>query len=99
MSFFLLRVSTECVDAISGWIAQLVREMAIAGKADPERRIDAGPSSLEAGVRVRYEFRREVAPYVGVTWNQKLYGTAKFARQDDEATGGARLTLGVRAWF
>lgn len=64
-----------------------------------ERGIGAGLSSAEAGLRLRYEFRREFAPYVGVTWNRKFFGTADLAEAAGEDTSGARLALGVRVWF
>lgn len=80
-------------------ILQPLVELEIYGKSDPERGIGSGLSSGEAGLRVRYEIRREFAPYVGVTWNRKFFGTADFARATGEDTGGARFATGVRVWF
>ena len=69
------------------------------GKSDPERGIGSGLSSIEAGLRLRYEIRREFAPYFGITWDRKLFGTADFARDNGEQVGAARLAFGVRTWF
>ena len=80
-------------------ILQPLVELEIFGKSDPERGIGAGLSTLEAGLRLRYEFRREFAPYVGLTWDRKLFGTADFARAQEEEIGGTRLALGLRFWF
>lgn len=80
-------------------ILQPLAEVEIYGKSDPERGIGAGLSSADAGLRLRYEFRREFAPYVGVTWNRKFFGTADLAEAAGEDTSGARLALGVRVWF
>jgi copper resistance protein B len=80
-------------------ILQPLFELEIFGKSDPARGIGAGLSSGEAGLRLRYEFRREFAPYVGVTWNRTFFGTAEFAEAAGEDTGGAKLALGVRVWF
>lgn len=80
-------------------ILQPLVELEIFGKSDPERGIGAGLSTLETGLRLRYEFRREFAPYVGLTWNRKLFGTADFARAEGEDISGARLALGLRFWF
>lgn len=80
-------------------IAQPLAEVMIHGRSDPDRRIGAGLSSIETGLRVRYEIRRELAPYVGVTWTRKLFDTADFARDDGERVGRARLTIGIRTWF
>ncbi len=49
------------------------------GKANAARRIGAGISNLELGVRVRFEIRREVAPYVGVMWDNVFGETADLA--------------------
>ena len=46
--------------------------------------IGSGLTKLELGLRVRYEVRRELAPYVGVAWQQLLFGTADFARARGE---------------
>jgi hypothetical protein len=48
---------------------------------------------------VRYEFRREFAPYVGVDWNRKFFGTADLASAAGEKSGAARLAAGLRFWF
>jgi copper resistance protein B len=74
-------------------------ELDLYGKEDPQRGIGAGLSSLEAGIRMRYEIRREVAPYVGITWDQKLFGTADLARARGADVGKARIAFGLRAWF
>lgn len=79
-------------------ILQPLIEARIYGKSDPERGIGAGLSTTEAGLRLRYELRRELAPYVGVTWNRKLFGTANFAKAAGEETSGTRLTFGIRLW-
>lgn len=74
-------------------------EMNLFGKSDPGRGIGSGLSTAEAGLRLRYEFRREFAPYVGIAWNQKFGRTADFSRANSEETGSTRLTLGIRFWF
>lgn len=54
----------------------------------------SGLSSLEAGLRLRYEFVREFAPYVGVTW-EKTFGNTRDYNPVDETN----LMIGVRFWF
>jgi copper resistance protein B len=80
-------------------VLQPLLEIDLYGKDDPERGIGAGLSSIESGLRLRYEIRRELAPYLGVTWDRKLFGTADIARATGEETGTARLAFGLRAWF
>jgi copper resistance protein B len=69
------------------------------GKSDPERHIGSGLSDLEIGLRLRYELRREIAPYVGVEWSRSFSGTADFARAAGEDVEKWRWTAGVRVWF
>lgn len=65
------------------------------GKDDVERGIGSGFSSLEAGLRLRYEIVREFAPYVGLTHERKLAGTADMANDDSETV----LVIGISAWL
>ncbi len=69
------------------------------GKPDSARGLGSGLSSLDSGFRLRYEIRPELAPYVGVTWDRKLFGTADLARAGGEAAFRGRLTFGLRTWF
>lgn len=80
-------------------VLQPLVEVEVFGKSDPERGIGAGLSTTNAGFRLRYEFRREFAPYVGVSWNNKFGGTADFAEAAGEDAGGARFVAGLRLWF
>ena len=80
-------------------VLQPLVELEIYGKSDPERGIGAGLSSGEAGLRLRYEFRREFAPYMGVTWTRKYFGTADLAEAAGEHTSGAGFVMGLRLWF
>jgi copper resistance protein B len=80
-------------------VLQPLLEVEIFGKSDAARGFGAGPSSMEAGFRLRYEFRRELAPYIGVTWNNKFGGTADFAEAAGEHPDGVRFATGLRLWF
>jgi copper resistance protein B len=61
--------------------------------------IGSGLSSAEFGLRLRYQFVPEFAPYIGVGYERKLGDTARFARADGEDVGGWSLLVGLRAWF
>jgi copper resistance protein B len=80
-------------------ILQPLVEVEIHGKDDPEHGTGAGLSTADAGLRLRYEFRREFAPYVGLVWSRRFFGTADFAEAAGDRVEGARLALGVRLWF
>ncbi len=80
-------------------ILQPTAELNVYGKNDPQRGLGSGLSNTEAGLRLRYEIRREFAPYIGVTWNRTYGNTADYAREEGEDRSEARLVLGVRMWF
>jgi len=74
-------------------------EFNVYSKADPARLVGAGFSDIDTGLRLRYEFSRKFAPYIGVVYQGKFGQTANFARQAGESTGDFRFAFGVRAWF
>ena len=80
-------------------VLQPTAEANVYGKNDPQRRIGSGLADTEVGVRLRYELRREFAPYVGVTWNRAYGQTAEYARDEGEDRNEVRWVLGVRLWF
>jgi copper resistance protein B len=80
-------------------VLQPLVELEIYGKADPEHEMGAGLSTADAGLRLRYELRREIAPYVGVSWSRKFFGTADLAEAAGARHDGARVAVGLRVWF
>lgn len=74
-------------------------EMNLYGKNDPAREIGSGLSDIDFGLRLRYEIRRQFAPYIGVSWNRKFGTTADFARDAGKNTSDTQLVTGVRIWF
>jgi copper resistance protein B len=66
------------------------------GNTNAPRGVGAGLGSAELGLRLRYEFRRQIAPYVGLS-RERLFGrSAELAGGDGDDT---RLTAGIRLWF
>lgn len=61
--------------------------------------VGSGLSTAEAGLRLRYEIRREFAPYLGVAWSRKTGETADFARAEGEGRGSVSVLAGVRFWY
>lgn len=74
-------------------------EVNIYGKDDPELERGSGLSDMELGLRLRYEIRREFAPYIGVNWTKLFGDTADFARDEGEDTSDVQFVAGIRAWF
>lgn len=69
------------------------------GKSDPETETGSGLSSLSFGLRLRYEVRRQFAPYIGVYWSKKYGETADFARAAGNDIDDTQFVVGIRAWF
>jgi copper resistance protein B len=74
-------------------------ELNFAAQEIPELGIGSGVGSIEAGLRLRYEIRREIAPYVGIAWERNLGDTSDFARAAGEDRSSWQAVVGVRAWF
>ena len=69
------------------------------GRSDPARALGSGLSNFDFGLRLRYEIRREFAPYVVVTWSNKYGATASYARATGEAVNQVYYGAGVRLWW
>lgn len=81
------------------WILQPRAEINLAAQDIPEIGIGSGISNLELGLRLRYEIRREFAPYIGISFERKFGGTADFARQHGDNAEQTSVVVGVRTWF
>jgi len=80
-------------------ILQPSAEATMATSADTERGLGRGFRDVGLGLRLRYEIRRQFAPYIGVTWSRKLGDTADLARRAGEETEETAVVAGLRAWF
>jgi copper resistance protein B len=80
-------------------VLQPVIEAEWHGKRDASRGIGSGLGTVEAGLRLRYEFTRKFAPYVGLVHERSFGATADFMRDEGEATRDIRVVAGVRFWF
>lgn len=80
-------------------ILQPVIETNIYSKADTERAIGSGLSDLTAGLRLRYEIRRQFAPYIGVQWTGTFGDTADQRDAVGADTSELNAVAGLRFWF
>ena len=80
-------------------VLQSRAELNLAAQDAPEIGIGAGMVDLELGLRLRYEVRRNFAPYVGVTYDRKFADTAEFARSAGEDPSRTSIVLGLRGWY
>jgi len=74
-------------------------EVDVYGKDDAARDIGSGLSSGTAGLRLRYEINRQVAPYIGVERSSKFGKTADLVRATGALAGETRWVAGVRVWY
>ena len=72
-----------------GASAQRIRELGL----------EAGPTDLELGLRLRYEIVPELAPYVGVHWERALGPTAIVTRRRGTDRSALAAVVGLRFWY
>lgn len=74
-------------------------EVNLYGRDDPQRGIGSGLSDAEFGLRLRYEIRREFAPYIGIVYRQRYGRTADFSRVLGEPANDLQFVAGLHIWF
>ncbi|TAD75924.1 MAG: copper resistance protein B [Sphingomonadales bacterium] len=80
-------------------ILQPRMEVNLAAQDIPELGIGAGIDQIEVGARLRYEIRREFAPYIGIEQSWRTGRGADFARLRSEDASVTSLVAGIRFWF
>ncbi|HEY5972274.1 MAG TPA: copper resistance protein B [Pseudoxanthomonas sp.] len=81
------------------WILQPKLEANLYSKDDFENGIGKGLSNAEFGLRLRYEFSPQFAPYAGYAWSRKFGDTADLAQSTGENTHEHGWVAGIRFWF
>ena len=74
-------------------------ESELAAQAVPAFQVGNGLNYTELGLRLRYEIRREFAPYLGINWYRALGGTSDLIGQGGGDTSDLALVLGLTMWF
>ncbi len=74
-------------------------ELNLAAQDTPETRTGSGLSNAELGLRLRYEIRREFAPYIGVSFDQMVGKTADYARALGQNPAATSFVVGIRTWY
>ena len=69
--------------------------------ARSDKAIDQGSglADTELGVRLRYEIRREFAPYIGINWEKRYGQTADLVRAAGGKTDDVQFVIGIKSWF
>ncbi len=74
-------------------------EVNLSAQEIPQLGTGSGIDSVEVGVRLRYEFIREFAPYMGIEQSWRLGGSADYARARGEDPSVTNYLVGIRCWF
>lgn len=80
-------------------ILQPRAELNFSAKNSSDLHLGSGLTNAELGLRLRYEFTREFAPYIGISWDRKVGQTADFARALRHSTEETSLVIGIRTFF
>ncbi|MFT8586582.1 MAG: copper resistance protein B [Acetobacter papayae] len=84
-------------------ILQPQAELNFYSRTDPARGDSQGFSSIDTGLRLRYEFKRKLAPYIAVTYagNYGAAARSPSATRTTPANGpeDVRFTFGLRTWY
>lgn len=80
-------------------IARPYLEAMLASKDDPAIQLDSGLARYEVGLRLRYEIVKEVAPFIGVGFEQFTGATANLVAAGGGATSNLRGLVGLKFWF
>ncbi len=74
-------------------------ELSLYGKNDPDNGLGKGLSDLSLGLRLRYEFSRRFAPYIGVEWSDAYGDTADYIRAAGDEVSATLFVAGLRFRF
>jgi len=64
-----------------------------------ERDLGSGLTNVNAGLRMRYEIKRQFAPYLGVEWQGKFGGTRDNAKLAGNSGDQTAFLIGIRSWY
>jgi len=82
------------------WVVIPEVELTAFSKDDIDHGITKGFNEMEAGVRLTRElFSRQLAPYVGFSYEAALGKARGQRRQENESVDSSSLTAGVKFWF
>lgn len=73
-------------------------ETEVAFQQDREFGVARGINDVEIGLRLRYEIRRELAPYFGVTFRQSFDATAQRVQREGGVPNALEFVIGLRIW-
>jgi copper resistance protein B len=81
------------------WILEPRLELEWYGQDEPALGLASGLARSEGGLRLRYEIRREVAPYVGIVQERRIGGSADLVQAAGGDPDDTRFVAGIRLRF
>lgn len=107
LQFFVDNIGTVAARFEGSYDAYLTQRLVLqpqveinaAANSDRQSRLGSGFTRLEAALRLRYEFTREVAPYIGVQYERALGETANIYKRTNEQSKLLSGVVGVRLFF
>ena len=81
------------------WILTPEIEANFFSKNDHPVGLGNGLSDVSVGLRLRYEIKREFAPYIGIEWDKRFGDTADFARAEGGRVSDTKWLAGIKFWF
>ena len=92
-------VSTYDMRFTQRLILQPRLEVNASASEDRNLGIGKGLNDIQLGTRLRYEIKREFAPYIGLEWKKQFGDTADFSRAEGNDIDNTALVTGIRFWF
>ena len=74
-------------------------EAQVAAQEVSEIQVGQGLNYTELGLRLRYEFKREFAPYIGVNWIRSMGETEDLVLRAGGDASDLAFVLGMSLWF
>ena len=81
------------------WLLRGRFEIEAAREADRRTGHASGLRRVDVGARLHYQVRRELMPYVGISFGRALGNSADLQRQEGAQAGEVRAVFGISAWF
>lgn len=81
------------------WVLVPRLEAGLSFQDVPEYEQWEGLTDVEVGARLLYHIRRELAPYIGVSWHRYLGETANRIKSEGGDVDSAAYVAGLRFWF
>lgn len=69
------------------------------GQNDAVQGLGSGLATLEAGIDLRYEIRREFAPFIGINWERAFGNTADYRHLAEGHVTERHWVVGLHAWY